>query len=226
MRVVCISDTHNQHSQINLPQGDVLIHAGDFSGTGTLKQVIEFVKWFSSQPHSHKILIAGNHDITLDLSFYDSNWHRFHKKPVLAKELKDRLLGESFHYLEDGWVEIQGVKFYGSPCQPTFCDWAFNVDRGLPIQKVWSKIPEDTDVLITHGPPKGVGDTLRCGESVGCQDLWEAVKRVKPQFHIFGHIHEGYGQYMREGVRFINASSCDFNYNLSNEPIVFEVVGS
>ena len=223
MKVVCISDTHNQHDKVELPEGDVLVHSGDFSGTGTLKQVISFTKWFASQPHPHKILVAGNHDITLDISFYDSNWHRFHNKCLSASDIKNFVLRSGVHYLENSGVEIEDVKFYGSPCQPTFCNWAFNVDRGLPIRSVWSKIPEDTDVLITHGPPRGVGDVLQTGESVGCDDLWDAVKRVRPQYHIFGHIHEGYGLHTREGISFVNPSICDHNYKVVNSPLVFEV---
>ena len=116
MRVVCISDTHNQHNKIDLPEGDVLVHSGDFSGTGTLKQVTDFMGWFSSRPHPHKILVAGNHDITLDLPFYENNWHRFHKTRLFASGIKNFVLRSGFHYLENSGVEIQGVKFYGSPC--------------------------------------------------------------------------------------------------------------
>lgn len=228
MRLVCISDTHNQHDKLDVPKGDVLIHAGDWTSTGTQKQVISFIRWFSSQPHIHKILIAGNHDVTLDKTFYDSNWNNFHSKyPHRAHDIKNYVLREvGIHYLENSEITINGIKFYGSPVQPAFGGWAFGVDRGLPIQSVWSKIPDDTDVLITHGPPYGYGDLLDMGERVGCRDLLKEVKdRVKPKVHIYGHIHEGYGVYELGATRLINAASCDEHYRINNPPIVFDIDG-
>jgi len=131
MKLVCISDTHNQHDQLDLPDGDVLIHAGDWTGTGTTKQVISFIRWFSSQPHKHKVLIAGNHEVTLDKSFYQLHWSQFHTKSHLSHDIKNYVLREEgIEYLEDSEVIINGFKFYGSPCQPSFGNWAFNVDRG------------------------------------------------------------------------------------------------
>ena len=226
MRLVCISDTHNQHDKLELPDGDVLIHAGDWTGTGTTKQVISFIRWFASQPHKHKILIAGNHEVTLDKSFYHINWPRFHpKQPHRSHDINNYVMREEgIHYLEDTEVIIDGVKFYGSPCQPSFGGWAFNVDRGLPIRAVWGNIPDDTDVLITHGPPHGYGDKLACGERVGCKDLLnEITSRVKPKIHIYGHIHEGYGTYNLDGIKLINPSSCNEHYEITNKPIVYDL---
>ena len=228
MRLVCLSDTHNQHGKLGLlPEGDVLIHAGDWTGTGTQKQVIDFIRWFSDQPHKHKILIAGNHEITLDLPAYQQRWYRFHSRvPLPAHEIKSYVLREQgIHYLEDQSVEIEGVVFYGSPVTPTFGSWAFNVDRGLPIRAVWSNIPETTDVLITHGPPFGYGDKLVDGERVGCKDLLDEVtQRIKPKVHIYGHIHEGYGLYDLEcGTKLINASICDEGYIVNNVPVVYDL---
>lgn len=226
MRLVCISDTHNQHDKVDLPDGDVLIHAGDWTGTGTQKQVISFIRWFASQPHKHKILIAGNHEVTLDLPFYQNHWYNFHPRGSQPSgDIKGYVLREEgIHYLEDTEVVIDGVKFYGSPHQPSFGCWAFGVDRGLPIRTVWSSIPEDTDVLITHGPPYGYGDMLEVGERVGCKDLLgEITTRVKPKVHIYGHIHEGYGTYNLEGVKLINSAVCDHNYQVNNKPIVYNL---
>ena len=226
MRLVCISDTHNQHDKVDLPEGDVLIHAGDWTGTGTQKQVISFIRWFASQPHKHKILIAGNHEVTLDLPYYQTHWHNFHPKSALPSGyIKSYVLREEgIHYLEDTEVVIDGVKFYGSPHQPSFGCWAFGVDRGLPIRSVWSDIPDDTDVLITHGPPYGYGDMLDIGERVGCKDLLEEITtRVKPKVHIYGHIHEGYGTYDLEGIKLINSAVCDHNYLMNNKPIVYSL---
>lgn len=228
LRLVCISDTHNQEGKMEkLPEGDVLIHAGDWTGTGTQRQVISFIRWFASQPHKHKILVAGNHELTMDLPYYQTNWHRFHPRKALpAHDIKSYVLREEgIHYLEDSSIEIEGWKFYGSPVSPSFGGWAFNVDRGLPIRAVWGCIPEDTDVLITHGPPYGYGDKLAIGERVGCKDLLdEVINRVKPQVHVFGHIHEGYGEYDVEGVKLLNVAICDEGYIHTNPPTVFDLI--
>lgn len=226
MRLVCISDTHNQHGSLNLPEGDVLIHAGDWTGTGTQKQVIDFIRWFADQPHKHKILIAGNHEITLDLPAYQERWFWFHSNKLPSHDIKKYVLREQgIHYLEDQSVEIEGVHFYGSPVTPFFGGWGFNVDRGLPIRAVWSNIPENTDVLITHGPPFGLGDNLESDERVGCEDLLHEINnRVKPKAHICGHIHSGYGEYKSEsGARIFNVSICDEGYKPSNNPVVFDL---
>ena len=228
MRLVCISDTHNQHDQLDVPNGDVLIHAGDWTGTGTQKQVISFIRWFANQPHKHKVLIAGNHEVTLDQPFYDIYWNNFHNKyPLGAHLIKDYVLRESgIHYLENTEVIIDGVKFYGSPAQPAFGCWAFGFDRGSQIQSLWSKIPDDTDVLITHGPPYGYGDMLDIGDHVGCKDLLKVVQdRVKPKVHVYGHIHEGYGVYDLGDTKLINAASCDEHYQMNNPPIIFDLGG-
>lgn len=224
MKLVCLSDTHNLHSFVQVPNGDVVIHAGDWTGTGTEKQVIGFTRWFASLPHKHKILIAGNHEITFDEDFYDKNWTRFHKAKSLA--IKSYVLRESsIHYLENQALTIDGVSFYGSPVTPTFFDWGFNVERGDSIKEVWSKIPTTTDVLITHGPPHGFGDELLTRERVGCESLLDEIKhRIKPKVHIFGHIHNGYGLYKSEfGTLFVNASICDEYYGCPNKPLEIDL---
>ena len=94
------------------------------------------------------------------------------------------------HYLCDESLTLDGVKFYGSPWQPRFFDWAFNKDRGAPLKAIWDKIPLDTDVLITHGPPHGILDLTFDKIKAGCEELLLAVQRIKPKVHVFGHIHE------------------------------------
>lgn len=207
MKVVCISDTHNKHGYISVPDGDVLIHAGDMTGRGRLEELIGFVSWMKAQPHEHKILIAGNHDFI------------FENQPVVAQIM----VGTSITYLQDSEVVIGGVKFYGSPWQPWFFDWAFNLPRGEHLREKWDLIPEDTDVLITHGPPMGILDLTTGGECVGCAELLVAVKRVKPKFHVFGHIHESYGEHTIHDTHFINASTCTRQYNPTNPPICFDI---
>lgn len=214
MRIVCISDTHSKHGEIEyVPEGDVLIHAGDSLATGSLSDLESLNDWLGTLPHRHKILIAGNHDSC----FEDS-------------AEKARKLITNAIYLEDSGVEINGLNFWGSPWTPRFFDWSFNADRGPQISEKWQKIPPGTDVLITHGPPKGILDTVitRYGEEqVGCSDLLTRLSELKSlKAHIFGHIHGGYGTEFlgrERGVRFINASICNEQYEASNHPIVFDI---
>ncbi len=143
-RIVCLSDTHNCTNEIDVPDGDILIHSGDATITGTVEEVKLFNDWFAGQPHKNKIFIAGNHD-----------W-LFERDNMLARSLLDR----SVVYLQDSSVVIEGLKIYGSPWQPRFYDWAFNLMRGAEIAEKWRLIPNDVEVLITHGPPHGI---LDCG---------------------------------------------------------------
>jgi len=197
MRLVCLSDTHTLHERVEVPDGDVLIHAGDFCGRGDTFEAFTFAQWFLGQPHRHKVVVAGNHDVCLE---------------------KDSSLGRKLFggaYLFESGVEIEGLKFWGAPWQPEFYDWAFNLPRGPRLREKWAKIPVGVDVLITHGPPHGVLD--RVGDRLtGCEELKKALVRVKPKLHIFGHIHEGYG---REGGS-VNASICTAAYRPTNSPIV------
>jgi Icc-related predicted phosphoesterase len=209
LKLVLISDTHGKHDQVVLPEGDVLIHAGDFcmgDRRGKIKELSSFATWFAKQPHRHKIVIAGNHDWATE---------------AFMKEEAEWILRKDFfstaHYLRDSEVTINGVKFYGSPWQPTFYDWAFNADRGPDIKTRWDKIPQDTKVLITHGPPMGILDRV-WNDIVGCADLTNAVARIKPKVHVFGHIHCGYGFKLFNGTQFYNAALCDEAYNLRNKP--------
>jgi len=208
MKIVAISDTHTFEHEIAVPDGDVLIHAGDATITGTVAEISAFAGWLESQPHKHKIIIAGNHD-----------W-LFERDPAQARSLIEPWA----HYLQDSTVEIDGIKFYGAPWQPRFGDWAFNVNRGRAIRSKWDLIPK-CDALITHGPPWGVLDYVKDGAPhLGCEELGEAVGRAKPQVHIFGHIHGGYGERRApNGIHFINASICDEAYKPVNKPIVFEL---
>jgi Icc-related predicted phosphoesterase len=206
MRVVCVSDTHGQGRQIAVPDGDVLVHAGDLTGIGTLEQITKEADWLRSLPHPHKVVIAGNHDF----GFQHDASH--------ARALMGGLV-----YLEDKEAVIGGLRFYGSPWQPAFCDWAFNLERGAPIRAKWDEIPAGIDVLVTHGPPAGVRDRTDEGALVGCADLRAAAVRVRPKIHVFGHIHEAYGAVERDGTRFVNASICDVRYRPVNRPIVVDL---
>ena len=206
MRVVCISDTHNQLPKLSVPDGDLLIHAGDATARGSLDEIARFDRDLGRLPHRHKVVIAGNHD-----------W-AFQKTPEAA-----RALIKSAVYLEDEAVTLGGLRIYGSPWQPWFLDWAFNLARGPEIAAKWDLIPAGIDVLVTHGPPLGHGDFTTRGEAVGCADLLEAVRRVRPRLHVFGHIHEGYGMSDEGGCRMVNASSCTVAYKPTQPPLVIEI---
>ncbi|MCP4439320.1 MAG: metallophosphoesterase [Aureispira sp.] len=208
MKIVAISDTHGQHHKLDLPTGDVLIHAGDISKKGTLPQVKDFLHWFAQLDFQYKIFIAGNHD------FY------FEKAAV---EDIQNLIPEGIIYLNDSGVEIEGIKIWGSPVQPWYHDWAFNRERGDEIKKHWDLIPDDIDILVTHGPVYGILDTTIRGERVGCKELLSVVQTIKPKTYICGHIHEHYGTHQTEDTLFINASILNLRYKVTHKPVVFEL---
>jgi Icc-related predicted phosphoesterase len=209
MKLVCISDIHNYLSKVDLPEGDVLVISGDVSGKGSIAEISRFNHDLGEQRHKYKyvVMIAGNHDFLFEKDLY------------LAKSL----IPNVSHYLQDELAVIDGVRFYGSPWQPRFYDWAFNLDRGAPLKAKWDMVPDGVDVLITHGPPQGILDVSSRGEHIGCQDLLDAVLRIKPKVHIFGHNHHGYGQQKFHGIDFINACSCDERYKPFNKPIEIKV---
>ncbi|MBS1809238.1 MAG: metallophosphoesterase [Acidobacteria bacterium] len=211
-RIVAISDTHSRHQQfMDLPAGDILIHAGDATVRGELEEITEFNRWLGTLPYKHKVFVAGNHDFL------------FERWPEVA-----RAIMTNAHYLQDEFVMLDGLKIYGAPWQPRFFNWAFNVDRGPKIRRKWERIPDDTDVLITHGPPHGILDVVSDrwtgkAESVGCEELLPIVQQIKPRAHIFGHIHSSYGQITQHGTEFINASSCNEAYKIVHPPIVIDL---
>ncbi|MEI6893295.1 MAG: metallophosphatase domain-containing protein [Colwellia sp.] len=206
MKCVAISDTHGMYLDIDVPDGDILIHAGDITRVGGVNELYDFNYWLGNQPHQHKIVIAGNHD-----------WC-FESDPKESKSILTNAI-----YLQDESIIINGIKFYGSPWQPWFLDWTFNVERGEKIRKKWSLIPNDVDVLITHGPAYGVLDKVISGEYVGCEELKKVIDKINPKFHVCGHIHEGYGEIKKDGVNYINACVCNAEYIPSNSPLTFDI---
>lgn len=209
MRLICISDTHTMERSLkDVPDGDVLIHAGDVTGRGSYTQLLSFIQWMKEQPHKHKILVAGNHD-----------WCFANDEVGMCRlALEDA----GIIYLEDSEIVIDGIKFYGSPWQPEFCNWAFNLpEHELKVK--WDMISDDTNVLITHGPPHTIRD-LCAGGWVGSTELLNRVRRLeKLKCHVFGHIHEGYGVEEIEDVFFVNASTCTGDYRPVNKPIVIDI---
>lgn len=224
MKIVCLSDTHNKHKQINLPEGDIVVHCGDFSSRGYSHELEDFTEWYGSLDYKHKVLIAGNHDIGTETG---------------KEAFRTMCLDNNIIYLCDSGVTLEGLKFWGSPVTPRFgIGWAWNRDvrdsrsaseisNYVPFRDIkphWSLIPSDTDILLTHGPPYGILDFTYYGKMhVGCPILLETVERVEPMYHIFGHIHEEAGFLKLINTTFVNASICTLQYEATNKPIVIEV---
>lgn len=243
-RITHISDTHNKHKQLNgkLPGGDILIHSGDLSSIGREHEVKGFVKWFNEiDNYTHKIFIAGNHDLSFDSEklFRDKSEYFDRKvyegvakdgKPEWLENLLLTGLKPNVFYLEDSFVELDQIKIWGSPITPTFgYGWAFNKDRGHDINEVWNKIPSDTDIVITHGPIYGYCDrAANTNQNVGCADLYHKLREVQPHLHFSGHIHEAYGwKTMGLGgswydLQAFNGCSCNLRYEAENLPITFD----
>lgn len=212
-KLVFISDTHGMHRELKVPDGDILVHCGDLSGApiNSVFEISDFKNWFQGLDYKHKIFIAGNHDAPLD------------RYKLKTESFSNSIQGD-VHYLMNAGIELEGIRFWGSPYTPTFFNWYFMADRGPEIAEIWKMIPEDTDVLITHGPPFGKLDFTTYGnEYVGCVDLIERVEIVSPKIHAFGHIHENYGMMDYGDTTFINASSVNSRYKIVNEPIVVEL---
>ena len=212
MRLICISDTHGLHDDIVIPEGDVLIHAGDFCNWGRIGDVLKFNIWLGKLPHTHKLICAGNHDIYMQ------------KQPVLARSLITNGI-----YLENEGVSINGINFYASPWTNIFMDWAF-MKSEEELNKVFSKIPLKTDIIITHGPAYGHLDKVDkkyANEDsdfhVGSKSLLKHIKRVKPKYIFCGHIHCGYGESKIGDTLIYNVSTCNEDYKPVNKPIIIDI---
>jgi Icc-related predicted phosphoesterase len=191
------------HAALKLSGGDVLVHSGDFSGHGTLAEMAVFADWVAAQPYDAKIVVPGNHDLQ-------------------AKDAMERVfLERDIQLLIDSTYYYKGLTFYGSPWCPQFGQWAWMLPRGRSLHAKWMKIPDSTDVLITHTPPYGNGDKVEGGEHVGCFELAARVRRFQPKIHAFGHIHEGAGVSSSAECRtqFINASIMNRRYQPVNNPV-------
>ena len=216
-RLTFISDTHTKHEKLNgfLPGGDILLCAGDISSRGYKTELENFFKWFDGiDNYDHKIFIAGNHDFG------------FQDEPETIKGL---LTGyKTIDYLQDEYLGIQDgdepeLKIWGSPWQPEFHNWAFNLPRGEKIKEKWDLIPDDVDILITHGPAFGKLDYVPYdGLNVGCEELLKRIEEVKPKIHLFGHIHEGSGYVFDGNTHYINAAVLNGRYEFQNKPITIE----
>ena len=216
-RITFISDTHTKHDKVSgfLTGGDMLIHAGDLTGRGYITEIENFMKWYDNiNNYDTKVFIAGNHDF----GFQDDN-----------QKLRGLLTGyKTIDYLEDELMMVGGdyedmIKIWGTPWQPEFHNWAFNLPRGEKLKEKWDMIPTNTDILITHGPPFGKLDYVPYDSvNVGCEELMKRVEEIKPKIHVFGHIHEGYGYVFDGNTHFINAAVLNGRYEFRNKPITVD----
>lgn len=214
LKIAVTSDTHGQHRKLDVPVCDVFIHCGDFCKMGEPEEVEDFDDWLGSLPAEHKIVIAGNHDAPLaGVQLVGAD-----RKLVQNKFFKNAF------YLQDSGIEIKGARFWGTPWTPEFKDWHFMIkprsDKSILLRK---GIPNNLDVLIAHGPALGILDKNKEGLPCGCPDLLDAIKRIKPTYFVFGHIHEGAGVAQFEGIECVNAAALDGAYKFKHQPYVFEI---
>jgi len=201
VNITFISDTHTAEPELS--GGDLLIHAGDLTYQGRTKETKKQLDWLARQDYDKIIIVPGNHEV-----------HWEDGQTNFLKHCADR----GIECLVEYATEYKGVKIFGSPITPEFCGWAYMREYN-EIQKHWDLIPTDTDILITHGPPKGILDKNMEGGSCGCPFLLERVKEIKPKVHVFGHIHEAHGQESDGDTLFINAAIMDRFYRPVQEPI-------
>uniref|UniRef100_A0A914YRM1 Calcineurin-like phosphoesterase domain-containing protein n=1 Tax=Panagrolaimus superbus TaxID=310955 RepID=A0A914YRM1_9BILA len=220
IRFVCISDTHEKMADLlpRIPPGDVLIHCGDFTDYGEKEQILKFNEELGTLPHKYKIVIAGNHEFGFE---GNEDWVLRNQRFKGKGTDKGYELLTNCIYLHDSNVTLYGINIYGSPWHPKN-GFSFYQKRGEEILQRWNQIPVNTDILLTHVPPLGHGDSVN-GIRTGCAELLNTVeKRVEPKYHIFGHIHESPGISTNKKTFFINAASCDRLRRIANNPIVFD----
>ncbi len=203
MRIVCISDTHEQHEELDVPSGDLLLHAGDFgfrqSGSSTEK-LREFNRWLGRLPHRYKVVIPGNHD-------------------DLVAQRKNRAQITNATLLVNSGVEIEGIRIWGSPITALY--GAFVMEDASQRKKHWAKVPMGTDILLTHGPAFGILDQENDAH-LGDPELSEAIERVRPRLHVCGHVHSGYGTYRGRRTYHVNAALFDDFGGIERNPVVVD----
>lgn len=197
MKILHLSDTHGNHRKLPpLPQADIIVHSGDMSWNGHEYQIKDFIQWFCDLDYQYKIFVAGNHDDSL-----------------YGEQIEG--LPNNCHYLCNSGVEIEGLKFWGIP------HFVYDDEKGRTPQ-LMAKIPAETDILVTHRPPFGILDTAG-NAYYGCPDLLQAVLKIRPRYHLFGHIHAACGTEISKHTTFINSALVDENYELKNNPTIFEI---
>lgn len=219
MRYILVSDTHSLHDQVEIPDGDVLLHSGDFCNRGTEAEMYAFNVWMGKLPHKYKIAIAGNHDKICE-KFIPGNKYG----SVIGRD-KIAELTSNFTYLCDSGVWVGDKFIYGSPWQPEYYDWAFNLPRnGWQLKQKWRAIPDYTSILLTHGPVEGLLDLTKRGDHCGCALLKERITTLPNlKLHVAGHIHEAYGATEESSITYVNASICTLEYKPTNKPFVIDL---
>jgi Icc-related predicted phosphoesterase len=214
MKICIISDVHCKFSELIVPKCDLLISCGDYSFRGEEREVRNFHEWLNLQDAVHIISVQGNHEKGVERNFQLSK--------QIAVEACPRV-----HFMDEGLIEIEGIKVWCSAITPFFYNWAWNRYRGNEIKKHWDLIPNDITVLVTHGPPYGILDTVKTHypiENLGCEELANKISELKQlKIHCFGHIHDSYGVFDNGMVKYINASICNEDYKPFNKPIVVEL---
>lgn len=219
MKIVCISDVHCKWNKLKIPECDLLISAGDYSFLGEPHVVRDFHKWLNKQPARYKISVQGNHEKQVEKNF------------ALSKQMAEEAC-PGVYFIDEGLIEIEGTKIWCSAISKFFCNWAWNRYSGEDIQKHWDLIPNDADIVVTHGPCYGILDSLERFngmtqefemEHLGDSQLLDKILEVKPKLHISGHIHPGYGTLTRDGITFINAAICNDDYKAVNAPIEIDI---
>lgn len=235
MKIAVFSDTHTKHKQLQLPECDIAIFAGDFTSVGHKHEVESFLNWYGKQYQcKQKVFIAGNHDKSFDKKFFHSfEDHDLFKenehlgKPGWLVDMLDRArIIFNIQYLENSSVILEGLKIWGSPITPSFYRqyWAFNADRNEEIQSYWNSIPKDANIIVTHGPVHGKLDYIpETSDYVGCVDLKAKIEEINPVMFICGHIHSGRGIYNTDKTLYVNASILDNGYNQQGDPMVFNI---
>lgn len=210
MKIIVISDTHNRHNSIILPEGDMIIHCGDFSDSEVGFK--NFIAWFSKLDYKYKILVSGNHDFFIKRIGYENILYYCDVNGII--------------YLQDTSINIEGIKFHGSPWTPKYGEYAF-MEQDEKLKKHWRKIPLDTEVLITHGPAYKIGDLIQqdiMEPNAGSKTLKKRIISLqKLKYHFFGHIHDDYGVHPRRKYIACNASIINYYKQELNKPIIVEI---
>lgn len=206
LRLVLLSDTHQLHREVDVPDGDIFIHAGDFTMfSQSMEAVVDFNDWLGKLPHRYKIVVPGNHEFFLEA------------------DPSERVMLDNATVLINEGIEIDGLRIWGSPNTPMY-GGAFGLSSAKDRKRLYGQIPRDIDVLVSHGPPFGILDTAPVsGLHEGCRELLDAVTRIRPRLHVFGHIHTAYVVFQTEHTTFINASRLGLHDDTDKAPFVFEM---
>lgn len=208
MKIAVFSDTHGYHRLLTLPDADMAIFAGDFSMRGGYEKTRDFTQWLGALPYETKVAIAGNHDIEMQ---------------TVPERYEPLFTKAGIHYLRDELIVFGGVRIYGSPYTSWFHGdrWAFNLPQGKDTYDHWKQIPKNLDVLVTHGPPNRILDSVGADEYAGDPGLAVRLAELSdegaaPNYHVFGHIHEGHGRRKVRDTEYLNVSVLNLNYDLVN----------